>query len=111
MTTGSSEPARPAGGKRTSVARLLEAIVASAPAMVPELARLLGADPAHLDECRDGRRAMPPELQMQLAALVVSLLPEHARPARRLYAQAQAALRVEASAGERHQIYPKEFYR
>jgi hypothetical protein len=48
------------------------------------------------------------EEQMRLAAVTLTIAPEHGRLARALYAQAQAALRAQSPGGRLHLIYPKE---
>lgn len=101
------EPKRRPG----SAARLLSAIGTTSPEAIEALAQALGVELADLLECGAGVRVMSLELQVQLAAAVAELVPEHARPARRLHAQAQAALRMEAALTERHLTYPKEHFR
>lgn len=98
---------------RTSVARLSTAgrlllAIEGGGAPLAELARLTGVREQTLLECRDGIRPLEPAVQMKLAAGALIVAPEHERLARTLYAQAQAALRLEESGAVRHLTYPKE---
>lgn len=91
-----------------TAARLLLAIERGGEVPLAELARLTGVSEPTLAGCRDGVRPLDADVQMKLAASVLILAPAHQRLARTLYAQAQAALRLEESGGLRHLTYPKE---
>lgn len=69
------------------------------------IARQIRVSVRHLRECRDGIRPLETESQILLAALATVLAPEHERLARRLYAQAQSALRVREGAVDSHSVY------
>ena len=75
------------------------------------LAHHLGVPRRTLFQCRDGAAQLDPATQMKLAALVLTLVPDQERGARRLFAQAQTALRMEAGSVEGHVSYPKEPFR
>ena len=91
--------------RRTSAGHLLKLITKDDADVLPRLARCLKMPAGRLLACRDGRAALEPEVQIVLAALVLELSPEHSQLARRLYAQAQSALRVREGAVESHAVY------
>lgn len=93
--------------KMTTAGRLLAAVHESGIVELAEIARILHV-PAHfLEECRDGQRALETEVQILLAAAVLSAAPEHARLARQLHAQAQSALRVQLGVVPTHPTYQR----
>jgi hypothetical protein len=99
-------PARP-----TTAGRLLAAVTADGGLSIDQLARLAGVAPRELARCRDQGHVLDLDAQLRLAAIIAGERPSHARAARHLYEQAQAALRLETGAGRRHLTYPKEQFR
>ncbi len=95
----------------TTAGRLLRRVTEQGPLELSALARGVGVSARRLEECRRGVRPLELESQMRLAAAVATMAPEHAGGARALYAQAQAALRVEASVDCRHTTYPRQHFR
>ena len=95
----------------TSAGRLLADIAAQGRLAFTDIAPKLGVRVETLEACARGTRTLELEVQMRLAALTLLLAPEHGRAATRLYEQAQAALRVDASAEQRHPTYPRELFR
>jgi len=91
--------------KRSSAGHLLQLITKDDAIALPRLARCLKVPAGRLRACRDGQATLEPEVQILLAALVLELSPEHSQLARRLYAQAQSALRVREGAVESHAVY------
>jgi hypothetical protein len=91
--------------KLTSAGHLLRLVTKDDAIVLPQLARHLKVPAGRLRACRDGQAALEPEVQLMLAALVLELSPEHSQHARRLYAQAQSALRVREGAVESHAVY------
>ena len=71
------------------------------------LAHDVGVHVEELESCRRGDARLPLDLQMRLAAVALLHAPALGRQARALYAQAQAALRVEAGEVGRHRTYPQ----
>jgi hypothetical protein len=92
----------------TTAGRLLAAIEDAGRVTLAELAPGVGVRPQRLAECRRGVHPLELEEQMRLAAVTLILAPEHGRPARALYAQAQAALRARSPGDHLHLTYPKE---
>lgn len=90
----------------TTAGRLLADITSDGALDMDQLARRLTVPAQRLRACRDGSRALELEHQLMLAALVVELAPQHGSLARRLYAQAQSALRMRLGAVDSHLIYP-----
>lgn len=107
-----AHPSMPAPKRpRTAAARLLAAVVADQELTLDALATPLQLPVSALEACLDGTHTLALDVQMRLAALATMMAPRHERQARALYAQAQAALRMAESAGERHMTYPREFYK
>jgi hypothetical protein len=94
----------------TAAGRLIAAIVARGAPPLDELAHAAGTTAARLEQCRSGACALELEQQIRLAA-VVAAIPELERPARALFAQAQAALRAASRTTEGHLTYPREHFR
>ena len=95
------------GRRLTTAGRLLRAVIDGGGVRLPDLATRLGVRVRALEHCCDGTGSLEPEVQMKLAALVLLLAPEHERMARRLYGQAQSALRVQRGSVEAHLVYPR----
>jgi len=111
-----SEPTHVSGSagsrQRLSTAgKLLDAIAKQGEPKLEEIARYLRIKVRRLEECRDGICPLEPEMQMRLAATVVALGSEHKRLAYALYAQAQAALRMQQEPDRSHKYYPRERFR
>ncbi len=90
----------------TAAARLLAAATGTGAVDLVYLAQRLKIPVDTLQACRDGSAALRPEVQIVLAALIVELSPPHASLARRLYAQAQSALRLQTGVVDSHLTYP-----
>lgn len=97
--------------RQTAAGRLLAELARDPVIELATIARHLGVEESLLEQCRGGHVALPPAVQMRLAALVLLLAPRHDRRARSLYAQAQAALRLEQAEIEGHLTYPRERFR
>lgn len=98
-------------GARTSVkwstaGRLLHELFARGALVPTDVARALGITADVLGACASGRGTLSHEVQLRLAALVTLWVPEYEAKARRLFAQAQAAMRVEANETASHLTYP-----
>lgn len=98
----SAKASRP---KLTRAGRLLQLVTAGGGIDLDRIGRWMHV-PAHaLETCRDGLGSLDPEVQLVLAAVVLELAPQHAAQARRLYAQAQSALRVQQGLVQSHITY------
>jgi hypothetical protein len=101
----------PTRRKRSTAARLLDLIAERDEASLADVARAARTPVSRLTECQAGIRPLDLDQQLRLAAVAESIAPELVRPARALFAQAQAALRMHASEGQRHLTYPIEPFR
>ena len=100
-----TDESRATPAKGTTAGRLLQAMAANGHDDLATIARQIGVSVRRLRECRDGIRPLDVEQQILLAALATVVAPEHGRIARRLYAQAQSALRVREGSVDSHSIY------
>lgn len=105
-TNGSS------GQRSATAGRLLEELTADGAVTLRALAMVLEVPERYLAECRDGNGRLDPSVQLKLASLAPVMSPKLQLPARRLYAQARAALEFESNgAATRHASYPREQFR
>lgn len=96
----------------TTAGRLLAALSASDPTSLQLLSEQLDVRERRLIECRDGQTRLEPAIQLALAKLAATLSPAHARLARQLQEQAQAALEYEDNGRQvRHLTYPRTLFR
>lgn len=102
---------RAAAGRRTTAGRLLGALTGEGGYPLDALARLAAIPSHELERCRDEGHALDLAAQLRLAAVIIAEVPSHARAARQLHEQAQAALRLAAGADRQHLVYPKEHFR
>jgi hypothetical protein len=110
MRKNENEPS--SGQRSTAAGRLLEELTADGAVTLHALATALKVSEQRLTECRDGKGRLDPSVQLQLASLAPVMSPKLQVAARRLNAQAQAALEFEAhGADTRHASYPRERFR
>ena len=110
MTDRLNNVSRPSR-RPTAAARLIDDIDALGTLTLLEVARMARLSAAQLEACRNGIRPLDHDEQLRLAAVAASLSPTLERRARALFAQAQAALRMNASLVQQHLTYPKEHFR
>jgi len=96
----------PASVRRSTAGRLLNELFTRGALVPKDVASALRTTAELLEACAAGRATLPHETQLRLAALVTLWVPEYEAKARRLFAQAQAALRVEANETASHLTYP-----
>lgn len=100
------------GQRSTAAGRLLEELTRDGTVTLRALATVLEVSEQRLAECRDGKGRLDPKIQMNLASLAPAMAPRLTAMARRLHAQARAALEYEANGAEtRHTSYPREQFR
>lgn len=92
--------------RMTAAGRLLDRVATEGILDLAEIARRLGTRPALLEDCRAGRERLPPGTQLELAELILAVSPAHARLARALRGQAEAAARFEAQEVRTHMTRP-----
>lgn len=95
----------------TTAGRLLVELARDPAVELSYVALRLGVEEGLVEHCRAGHATLPTAAQMRLAALALLIAPQLGRRARALYAQAQAALRIEEGVTEGHMTYPREQYR
>jgi len=95
----------------TAAGRLLRIIAAEGCTDMEQLVRETRIAQDRLQSCTDGDGRLDPLEQLRLAAFAEQFGGDARRHALALYAQAQAALRMESGATERHTTYPKEHFR
>jgi hypothetical protein len=88
----SAQPHGPASRARSRAVELLVKILASGDASVDEIAAALLVSAALIGAYASGRRQMPLEHQLLLAAFAIERTPRHARLAHRLRGQVRAAI-------------------
>jgi len=91
--------------KPTRAGRLLQLVTIEGKITCTRIAERLQIPEHELRACRDGARALEPEVQLVLATLVLEIAPECSLLAHRLHAQAQSALRMKQGAVESHMTY------
>ena len=100
------------GQRSTGAGRLLEELTRDGTITLRALAMVLEVSERRLAECRDGKGRLDPKIQLKLASLAPVMAPKLKLTARRLHAQARAALEYEAEGAEtRHASYPREQFR
>lgn len=98
--------------RSTAAGRLLEELTADGAITLRALAMVLEVSERRLAECRDGKGRLDPKAQVKLANLAPVMSPKLQRSARRLHAQARAAVEYEADGNTtRHASYPREQFR
>jgi len=100
------------GQRSTAAGRLLEELTRDGTITLRALAMVLEVSEQRLAECRDGKGRLAPKIQLKLATIAPVMAPKLNLMARRLHAQARAALEYEANGAEtRHTSYPREQFR
>src|SRR3954469_15551517 len=98
--------------RSTAAAELLKELTDGRRITLGTLAILLDVSESQLAECRDGKGRLTPQIQLRLAHLAPSMSSRLRDTARRLEAQARAALRFEADGADtRHSSYPRQLFR
>lgn len=100
------------GQRSTAAGNLLKELTADGVVTLHALSVALEVPEPQLAECRDGKGRLAPRVQLRLAKLAPGMSSRLEAPARRLNAQARAALQYETDGADtRHASYPRAQFR